>query len=140
MVISRRLRCIYVELPHTGSTSVSEELCAHYGGERILRKHAHYREFYRAASPDERRYFVFSGIRNPLDEVVSLYFRYKTNHTLSFTNPLHLARNGGWVTEKHLRQYRFVTEEKGNFEGYVRTFYRRPYDNWSRVAHPSLPI
>jgi hypothetical protein len=80
MIFSHTHRYLYVELSHTGTTALANELRQQYAGSDILRKHAHYGEFLRAASVDVKRYFVFSGIRNPLDEAVSVYFKYKADH------------------------------------------------------------
>ncbi|MBA3404443.1 MAG: hypothetical protein H0U13_07160, partial [Gemmatimonadaceae bacterium] len=69
MIISDRHRYLFVELPRTGSTAIHRELCAMYDGEPILQKHATYGDFLKIATDDQRRYFVFSTVRNPLDDV-----------------------------------------------------------------------
>ena len=75
MIISHQHRYLFVELPHTASTAIRRELLANYDGSSILHRHATYIDFERIASPDERSYFVFSCIRNPLDVAVTLYHR-----------------------------------------------------------------
>lgn len=135
MIVSHRHRYVFVELPHTGSTAISRELRLHYGGEDVLRKHFYLEDFLRHASPAERRYFTFSGIRNPLDEAVSVYLKYKTDHRGHFTDPRERVENGGWVTPSHLVRFRFVHEEGADFPAYFRRFYRLPYDNWSSLSH-----
>lgn len=134
MIISHEHRYLFVELYHTGSTAVSRELCELYGGEPILRKHSFYRDFARQASADERRYFTFSTIRNPLEVVASFYYKYRNDHD-EYENPANWSRNGGWVTPLILRQYRFVKETNCSFAGYLRHFHWYPYDNWSRLDH-----
>ena len=124
-----------MELPHTGSTAISRELRTHYGGEDILRKHFYWEDFLRQAKPEERTYFTFSGIRNPLDEAVSVYLKYKANHNDHFTDPRERAENGGWVTPAHLERFRFVHQEGAGFPAYLRRYYRLPYDNWSSLSH-----
>jgi hypothetical protein len=74
MVISHTYKYLFVELPHTASTAIHQELCENYEGIPIIRKHAPYHEFIRIATAEEKVYFVLSGIRNPLDEAVSIYF------------------------------------------------------------------
>jgi hypothetical protein len=135
MIISHTHRYLFVELPHTASTAVGRELCTHYDGKPILRKHARYHEFLRNASADERTYFVFSGIRNPLDEAVSMYLKYKTNHRGNYTNPSKLRRNGGHVTGADLERFHYIRRNNAEFPDYLWHFYRRPYDNWSSLAH-----
>src|SRR5262245_27774439 len=80
MVISHKHRYLFVEIPNTGSTAISAELRRHYDGEPVLHKHATYGEFLRLASRDQRTYFVFGTVRNPLDLAVTEYFKLKTNH------------------------------------------------------------
>ena len=80
MIISHEHRFVFVELPRTGSTAVGKELIESYGGVRILRKHSSYGDFVRQATPDERTYFKFSSIRNPMDDAVSGYFKLATDH------------------------------------------------------------
>ncbi len=135
MVISHRHRYLFIELPHTASTAISRELVALYDGETILRKHAYYHEFLRVAGEEEKGYFVFSGIRNPLDEAVSIYLKYKNNHRGNYTDPRKLKKQGGHVTEADLERFRFIHERQADFPLYLRRFYRLPYDNWSSLAH-----
>lgn len=135
MIVSHRHRYLFVELPHTGSTAISRELRTLYGGEDILRKHFYLEDFLRHALPGEKGYFTFSGIRNPLDEAVSVYLKYKANHSAHFTDPKERVENGGWVTPSHLERFRFIHEQGADFAAYFRRFYRLPYDNWSSLSH-----
>lgn len=145
MIVSDRHRYVFVEMPHTGSYSIANELCELYAGERILRKHALLPEFLRSATPEQRRYFAFSGIRNPLDEAVTLHFFAKTNRYGHYTK-LHKRRrrSGGHITRADLRKFRYLHEEDADFADYFRRFYRArkfyrfPYDNLSCVAHDRL--
>jgi hypothetical protein len=50
-------------------------LCELYDGEKILSKHSRYHEFLKIASEEEKKYFVFSGIRNPMDMVCERIFK-----------------------------------------------------------------
>jgi hypothetical protein len=135
MVISHRHRYLFVELPLTGSTAIRRELCAHYAGEPILRNHSTYYDFLKIASPEEQRYFVFSGIRNPLDHAVSLYFKYKTDHKQKFTNPKKIQRRKGIVGQLDVLKYRFVTRGEADFPTYFKRFYKIPYNTWSGMSH-----
>ena len=92
MIISHTHRYLFVELPRTGSTAISRELVQNYEGAHILWKHATYQDFLKVAKPEEKEYFVFSGIRNPLDDAVSRYFKIMTDHRERFTDPEKLKR------------------------------------------------
>jgi len=135
MVISDKYRYVFVELPHTGSTAITKELCEHYGGVKVLTKHARYHQFWRIATPGQRRYFVFSGVRNPLDETVSLFFRYKTDHHGRYSTPEKSRQNGGSVSAYSVQAFRFIREMHADFPAFLQWFYRKPYDNWSNLEH-----
>jgi hypothetical protein len=124
---------VYVLLPHTAGTAVAAELCEHYGGERILSKHSAYHEFLEMATASERSYRVFSAVRNPLDEAVSIYFKYKTDHDGQFSTAQ--AQGSISVTRRDLERYDFIRNTEASFSSFLRRFYRLPYDNWSRLAH-----
>lgn len=135
MIISHKHRYLFVEFPYTASTAIHNELCELYDGAPILWKHAKYHNFLSAASREERQYFVFSGIRNPLDAVVSTYVKLKTNHKGKYTDPERRRARGGFVTERMLKRYRFMQCDNTDFAAYVKRFFRIPYDNWSSLAH-----
>jgi hypothetical protein len=147
VILSDENRYVFVEMPHTGSYSIANELCELYGGERVLHKHALYPEFLREATPEQRRYFAFSGVRNPLDEAVSLYFFARTNRYGHYTKPHKLRRRaGGNVSRTDLRKFRFIHERDADFVAYFSRFYRPwrfyrlPYDNLSCVSHDELDL
>jgi len=135
MIISHKHKYLFVAIPHTGSTAISRELCENYGGVPILRKHAYYHEFLAIANAEEKTYFVFVGIRNPLDEAISLYFKYKTNHKGNYTNPERLRKNGGFVTNADLRKFNFIKNTNADFPTYFKRFRTFPYDNLIRLSH-----
>lgn len=130
MIISHKHHYLFIELPHTASTAISQELCELYDGRPILHKHAHYYEFLEIASAEEKTFFTFAGVRNPLDVVVTLYFKRKTNHQDFFTNPKYWQINGGHLSIKSLKEYRFIVENKASFRDYLFKYYRIPYDSW----------
>jgi hypothetical protein len=133
MVISHKYRYLFIEVYRTGSTAISSELCELYDGENILSKHSRYHEFLKIASEEEKRYFVFSGIRNPMDMVVSGYLKMKNDHKGRYTNPNEWRRNGGTISDKNLKLYQTVKDL--TFEEYFNKYFKLPYDNWSNVAH-----
>jgi hypothetical protein len=135
MIISHQYRYNFVQTPRTASTAIGRELQENYGGIPILRKHAHYSEFLRIATAEEKKYFVFGGIRNPLDEAMSSFFKMKSNHKGTFTNPKRWKKNGGFVTKSMLTKYNFIQNNNANFPAFFKKFYRLPYDSWTSQAH-----
>lgn len=135
MIISNTYKYVFVELPRTGSTAISRELRANYEGKPILNKHATYYDFLKIAGEEQKRYFVFAGIRNPLDDVVSLYFKYKTDHRNQFTDPVKVGRKRTSIYYLDNLAFRFVREKDADFPTFFKTFYRIPYNNWSQLSH-----
>jgi hypothetical protein len=135
MVISHKHRYLFVELPRTGSTAISNELCTNYDGGKILSKHATYEDWRRIASPNERGYFSFSCIRNPLDDAVSLYFKYKSDHRHRFSQDK--LRRGAFRTIS-MKRYNYVKTTDADFPSYFMRVYRIPYSNWSSLSHKKL--
>lgn len=135
MILSDAHRYLFVELPHTGSTAIAQELCERYAGRPVLHKHARLHQFLSRASAEQRRYFVFSGIRNPLDEAVSIYFRYKTDHQRRYSDSRNWKVNGGSVSEYSLARYRFIRDHEADFPTFLERLHTKPYDNWSNLAH-----
>lgn len=130
MIISHEYRYLFVQMPHTASTAIGRELCENYAGVPILNKHAHYHEFLESAAAEEKKYFVFAGVRNPLDMVVTRYFKRKTDHQGFFTDPKYWQKYGGHVSDKALREYAFIRDDGADFPAYFKKFYRFPYDSW----------
>ncbi len=134
MIISHKHRFVFVEIPHTGSHSISAQLVAHYGGQPILRKHANVTQFLGQASADERSYFKFATVRNPLDSSATDYAKLKNNHKGQFTDPAKLMENGGHVTKDHLREFNFIRDNHADFAAFFRKFRSKLYNNWFLVG------
>lgn len=76
MIVSDHNKYLFLEMPHTASTATSRELIDHYDGRLVFReRHAPYDQFARIATARQRKYFVFAGIRNPLDTIVTTYLK-----------------------------------------------------------------
>ena len=115
MVISHKHRSfVSLELPHTASTSIRRELCEYYDGTTILLKHASYKTFLKTATDEEKNYFVFSCIRNPLDNAVSVFFKLKTDHRGRFANPKQNKKRR--IRAKRI--YKFIQENNADFATY----------------------
>lgn len=139
MIISHFHRYLFVELPRTGSTAISAELRELYDGKPILHKHATYPEFLKVATEDEKKYFVFSGIRNPLDDAVSRYFKLRTDHKQRFSGP----RTGRKRLLNRIidrRMFRFLQRTDADFAEYFMRNQLLPYDRWSSLSHDQFDV
>ncbi len=126
MIISHEHKYLFIATPHTGSTAISRELCENYDGRKILRKHSNYIEFERVASEKEKQFFIFAGVRNPLDFATSFYLKHLTNHRSIFTNQKLRLKSGGWVTEKSIKLFKFIQENQTNFSEFLKKLYPIP--------------
>jgi hypothetical protein len=136
MIISHEHKYLFIELPRTGSTAVRQELVQNYGGQKILNRHSTYFDFLKTGSAEEKQYFVFSCIRNPLDVAVSTYFQLKTNHNNKFTDPAQLVRRKTIVERMQNLLYKYVQRTDADFETFFLRFYILPYDNWASISYP----
>jgi hypothetical protein len=140
MIISHTYKYVYVEFPQTGSSTVAKELMSNYDGKRILFKHAQYHEFIKQATEDEKSYYSFSAIRNPMDVVVSTYFKTLTDHDGFLNNRV---KHGKWLRRIAMPLKRKLTGKdviKNNrtFEEYFMKYYKLPYSAWSIMDHKKL--
>lgn len=138
MIISHTYKYLFVELPRTASTAISHELREMYDGVPILRKHATYHDFLKIASSDEKRYFVFAGMRNPLDDAVSLYCKYKSDHKQKFSRLPQRRKRKRLADYRSMFRYNFVRKTEPDFPTYFRKFYKIPYNNWSDLSHKTF--
>jgi len=138
MKISHQHKYVFVELPMTASSAVGLELIENYGAENFKEKHALYREFYKNASTEEKQYFVFSTIRNPIDVVVSKYMKYVNNH-----HNYHIKNKkfmNGRIDKiispiRERKRFNWVQKNNASFGEFLLKFFHRPYTNWSVVEH-----
>ncbi|MCP3932312.1 MAG: sulfotransferase family 2 domain-containing protein [Bacteroidetes bacterium] len=133
MIVSDTNKYVFLETPRTGSTAIAQELCELYGGKRMVRKHANYYDFLKHATEAQKEYFVFAGVRNPLDSVVSKFTKLKNNHKGTYTDPAFLKKNGGWVTPGDVKRFTF-TQNYG-FSDYIKKFHKTPFMNTLSVHH-----
>lgn len=133
MIISHKHKYLFVELPRTGTTAIHDELIKNYDGEEILLKHATYRDFLKVASEEEKNYFVFSCIRNPMDRVVSLFLKLQ-NPTGQF-NKTQYRRSKTISAIVFNKRIRYIQKYNPSFANYFKKFYHLPYDDWSSLDH-----
>jgi hypothetical protein len=138
MVIDHRHRFIFVELPLTATSAISKEIREQYGCEPFLNKHATYDDFLRKATPEEKAYRSIGSVRNPLDQTVSMYFKYKNDLDERFSTGR--KRPGKWLRKSLARnrdkvRYSYIIDNNASFEDYFMHFFKWPYSNWSIVHH-----
>lgn len=130
MIISHRHRYLFVETPHTGTTAIAHELVANYGGAEIIGKHASYAQFARRATPDERRYFVFAGMRHPMDTQVTLFYRIARDLGGQYAVPRRRRLQRDAAYEAELDQFRWIRESGADFARWFMNHAWLPYDDW----------
>ena len=136
MVISERYKYLFIQVPQTACSAIAKELVENYQGALILRKHSNYWDFNRIATEEQKQYFIFCGVRNPLDSVVSTYVKHKTNHKGGYTDPKRLKAYGGWVTKRELEMFKFIRNKTHSFEEFLKRFYRQAYTNNADINRP----
>lgn len=138
MIISHTHRYVFVELPRTGSSAINQELRKNYDGQLLLGKHSTYNDFLKIATPDERSYFAFAGIRNPLDVTVSRYVQVLTDARERFTDQRKRKRRTTMPEQIENRVYSWVHRTDADFESFLLHWYWLPYDTWSSLDHRRL--
>lgn len=123
MIISHKYKYLFIQTEKTASTAIAKELCKNYNGAPILWKHARYEDFLAIATPKEKKYFIFAGIRNPLDAVVSLYYMRKKGIDNKSTNFLFKIR-------ENLKKHNFIKKNNADFTMFFKKFYgNKIYNN-----------
>lgn len=138
MIVSNEHKYVFIQFPQAASTAIGEELVRHYDGEEVLRKHSNYHHFREWAGERAGDYFVFSSIRNPLEKQVSLYHKFASNHKGFFTDPSTWQQNGGWISRREQRRFRFIRDNNASFQDFFRRFFFLPYVDWSVLAHKQM--
>ena len=135
MVISDTNKYIFIEVPRTGTSAIAKELCKFYDGRKILRNHSSYWNLLVNMKSEWKDYHIFSGIRNPMDSIVSLWFKLKNNQKDPFKKSASI--NMAVADEYFKRHYRFANLDNKVFSDYFLKFYKRPYNDMT-VSHASF--
>ncbi len=122
MVINHQHQFCYFAIPRTGSKATTKLLVSEYGSKEILGLHASWDDFQNIASEEEKKYLSFCAVRNPLDSIVSRYFKIKTDHTGRFSRGTFL-KTGKPVPDAALERYRYITENNLSFAEYFRRYH-----------------
>lgn len=139
MIISHKYKYLFIEIPLTGSWAIRHELCAYYDGQPILHKHASYPEFRKIATDEGKKYFVFATVRNPLDAIVSNFFKYKTDHKGTFSNS-EASLKSHIIDYADVKFYEYTQTSKITFESaFLRSkVWERPYSDMIEVSSDHL--
>jgi len=130
MVIIHKYKCLFIELPRTATTAISNKLMESYDGNDILYDHDTYKNFLKIATDEEKKYFTFSCIRNPIDRTYSYYVKYKNS---SYDYLLEKERRKGSLISYFFRKRRLKWFKKHNpdFFSFLKKYYKLPYCDWS---------
>ncbi|PHI20312.1 hypothetical protein CEQ90_08995 [Lewinellaceae bacterium SD302] len=125
MIINHAYQFCFFAIPRTASKAISKLLVEEMGSKEIHKMHTSYGEFRQLATPKEKDYFTFATIRNPMDSVVSAYFKKKNDHNGRFSRGT--FKGGRPIGAKAMAEYRFIVENDADFSTYFLEFYREPY-------------
>jgi len=134
MIISHKYKFLFIGLPFSASSAITKELYKEYEGKPYLRKHSLYHEFLKVATEEEKKYFIFSVLRNPMEIVVTVYEKMKANAKGNFTNPDLFTENGGHINKKQRERFNFIHNNNASFQEYFKKFFNKPFDNFSRLT------
>ena len=127
MVISHKYKYVFIQLDRTASTTIAKELVEYYDGKHILWKHARYCDFLKIANEEEEKYFAFSGMRNPLDVIVTEYFRTKIDMFGRFSN---INKRRG-VSKLNIKKHNYISNNNADFTSFYKKFYyTQIYNEW----------
>ena len=127
MIISHKYKFLFIGLPFSASSAISKELHLQYKGKPYLGKHSLYHEFEKVATKEEKKYFVFAVLRNPMEIAVTVYEKMRTNAGL-------YKENGGQITKKNRKKFNFISNNNSSFQEYFLRFHTKPYDNLSSIT------
>ena len=125
MIINDQYKFCFFAIPRTASKAVSKALIDSFNSRVHLRMHATYAEFEAQASREEKNYFRFTTVRNPIDSIVSSYFKKKNDHNGRFSRGT--FRKGQPIAPKAMEQYRFIKDNDASFSEFFRVFHTEPY-------------
>lgn len=134
MIISHKYRYVFVELQRTASMAVRKELMENYAGKEILKKNTGFHTFLKSATREEKKYFVFSGVRNPLDRTISFYEKLKSDPN-NYISDIEYQRKKNLAERYFFKQYKYIQENNASFSQYLKKFYYFPYDDRSCLHH-----
>jgi hypothetical protein len=134
MIISYKYKFLFIGLPFSASSAITKELHKEYEGKPYLRKHSLYHEFEKVATTEEKKFFVFAVLRNPMEIEVTVYEKMKANAKGNFTNPKLFTENSGHISKKQRERFHFIHDNNASFQEYFIKFFNKPYDNQASLT------
>ena len=134
MIISHKYKFLFIGLPFSASSAITKELYAAYEGEPFLRKHSLYHEFERVATIEEKKYFVFAVLRNPMEIAITVFEKMKANSKENFTNPELFTENGGHISKKQREKFNYIQKNNATFQEYFLKYHTKPFDNFAGLT------
>lgn len=127
MVISKKYKYCFIEYPRSASYAIRGELIKFYGGQDWLEKHSRYRDFVRSLPGEHADYFIFCSIRNPLEDIISIYNICKTNTSGRAT--AEFWKDYKWyIRWRELRKAAFFNGRGAKtFPAFFRRYFALPY-------------
>ena len=134
MIISYKYKFLFIGLPFSASSAITKELHKEYEGKPYLRKHSLYHEFEKVATTEEKKFFVFAVLRNPMEIAVTVYEKMKANAKGNFTNPELFTENRGHISKKQRERFNFIHDNNASFQEYFIKFFNKPFDNFASLT------
>jgi len=116
LIINHKYKFCFFQIPRTGSTAIAKVLVEHYGSEQRDHKHSNYEHFLLTANNDEKSYFKFAGIRNPLDSILSQYLKMKNDKDGKFSRGT--FGSGKPLSKGAISKYQFIKRNNATFEDF----------------------
>ena len=91
-----------------------------YDGEPILEYHSNYFEFLRHCTKDPKDYFIFCGVRNPMDNAASLYMKLMTDQNKAYSERKWLLDKGGEVSKRRVELYQHLKNVDNSFAVFLQ--------------------
>jgi hypothetical protein len=128
VVISDKYKYLFIEIPRNATWAIHAELSEHYEGTPILHKHATYPEFKHYATSEQLSYFVFAGVRNPLDTIVTSYVRLSSGSDQKIPDSIQDEAINSLESDYILfKRHEYLTTTGADFESYFHKYRKRPF-------------
>lgn len=120
MIISHTHKYCFFAIPRTGSQALSQHLLDNYAGLYIPPMHQSYLEFNQSSDYSFEEYTSFTIVRNPLDSLVSSYFKMRNDHNGRFSRGY--FKNGRPISETKLKEFDFIQSNDASYSEYFLRF------------------
>tara|TARA_A100001011_G_scaffold352661_1_gene393619 strand:+ start:43993 stop:44748 length:756 start_codon:yes stop_codon:yes gene_type:complete len=139
MVISYKHKYIFVGIPFSASSAITNELINNYSGEFILKKHSNIPTLIKKHKINIKNFIVFGVYRSPEEILKSRYNKLLHNVGNRFSDKKFLIKNGGAVAVKAQNLSKLIREKKLTFKDYLNINFRGiPYDNEFTMNAPFM--